>query len=186
MLNSKNRRMNKCTLSSCRLLHQYSVFSLMFHIHMNLCCDLTFIYPPESGVRAAVLQAGVLPFIYIYNVPVFSADGHGEQDEAEQPAQTRRDHNCPKVHLHQLEYPSDDSLTLSTGCSHSGPLKPSVFRHIKAHDSSFISPDVFRLKEEAALSNSWMKKPQGFPHISRVRAEAQSTLSPQSRSLCCI
>lgn len=68
-----------------------------------LCCDLTFIYPPESGVRAAVLQAGVLPFIYIYNVPVFSADGHGEQDEAEQPAQTRRDHNCPKVHLHQRE-----------------------------------------------------------------------------------
>lgn len=62
---------------------------------------LTFINPPESGVRAAVFQAGVLPFIHIYNVPVFSADGHGEQDEAEQPAQTRRDHNCPKVHLHQ-------------------------------------------------------------------------------------
>ncbi|KAL1277506.1 hypothetical protein QQF64_024179 [Cirrhinus molitorella] len=51
---------------------------------------LTIIYPPESRVRAAVFQAGVLPFIHIYNVPVFSADGHGEQDEAEQPAQTHK------------------------------------------------------------------------------------------------
>lgn len=123
-----------------------------------LCCDLTFINPPESGVRAAVLQAGVLPFIHIYNVPVFSADGHGEHDEAEQPAQTGKDHNCPKVHLHQRENPSDDSLTLSTGCSHSGPLKPSALRHIKAHDSCFISPDVSRLKEEAALSKCWIGK----------------------------
>ncbi len=61
-----------------------------------LCCDLTFINPPESGMRAAVLEAGVLPFIHIYNVPVFSADGHGEQDEAEHPHRPAEITTVPK------------------------------------------------------------------------------------------
>lgn len=94
-----------------------------------MCVEhLTFINPPESGVRAAVFPAGVLAFIHIYNVPVFSADGHGEQDETEQPTQTRADDNCPKVHFHQRSNPSYDSLSLSTCYFHSVPLKPRVFR----------------------------------------------------------
>lgn len=66
----------------------------------GVCVSLTFINPPEPGVRAAVLQAGVLAFIHVYNVPVFSGDGHGEQDETQQTAEPRGDHNRAKVHLY--------------------------------------------------------------------------------------
>lgn len=87
------------------LLEEYKCEEQMQNKVWIFCIDhLTFfINPPESGVGAAVFQAGVLPFIHIYNVPVISGDGHGEQDEAEQPAQTRTDDNCPKVHFHQIK-----------------------------------------------------------------------------------
>lgn len=116
-----------------------------------------FINPPESGVGAAVFQAGVLPFIHIYNVPVISGDGHGEQDEAEQPAQTRTDDNCPKVHFHHikslLRFIEFERLLL--------PFSSSEARRvslIKAHHSVFITPVVSRVKEESALSTCWMNE----------------------------
>lgn len=36
MLNSTKRIIKICTLSSCRLLHQYLVFRLMFNVHVNI------------------------------------------------------------------------------------------------------------------------------------------------------
>lgn len=125
-----------------------------------MCVDhLTFfINPPESGVGAAVFQAGVLPFIHIYNVPVISGDGHGEQDEAEQPAQTRTDDNCPKVHFHHIKsllwFIEFERLLLPFSSSEARRVS---FEHIKAHHSVFITPVVSRVKEESALSTCWMK-----------------------------
>lgn len=152
-----------------------------------MCVDhLTFfINPPESGVGAAVFQAGVLPFIHIYNVPVISGDGHGEQDEAEQPAQTRTDDNCPKVHFHQIKsllwFIEFERLLLPFSSSEARRVS---FKHIKAHHSVFITPVVSRVKEESALSTCWMKKLWDFPRhhlsctaVSGVRADPLNTES---------